>query len=112
MSEQCDSCGEAYDFSPANARLFLFIEDPQCNYVEAKCPKGHSERSYVKPDGATRVLGANHLHITLAARATEQLRTLAADAWARQTAAVREVPVPREWMTELYDDLRNWKGVI
>lgn len=62
--ENCDNCGEDYDFAPEIAKLFHHFQSP-VNYVEAVCPScGADERIFVSPgvaydmlkDGAVGIL--------------------------------------------------------
>lgn len=119
--ETCDACGQKYDFTREQARLAIYLEDVDCTHIQAICPNcKNQERIFCRSDVALKVMDDCKLTLTLAPRAPADLKASAARCWGvpAEPAAVvvgseqTEVPVPREWVAELYDDLRNWKGVI
>lgn len=117
MHENCDSCHTDYEFTRENTKAVLFVEDAECNHLEATCPTcGAVERIYAMPDIFLQAVQQCQLHLTLHPRADEELLARAQTTWeSTVTKEDEEQPLPElpvAWRVALYDDLRNWKGAV
>lgn len=116
--ENCDNCHTDYDFTTENATLNVFIEDYQANFIEAKCPHcGTVERIYAGADAIMHIVASACVGFALHARADDETLERAANAWNTKADQEEEswpaLPeAPKHLLRELYDDLRNWKGVM
>lgn len=121
MRENCDNCSKDYELSKANTALNLYIEDPACNHAAATCPHcGAVERIYATADSFLHIMSEIQVGLSLHPRADDELKSRAAKTWetvtpdaAKEDEAVDELPdLPSQVRRELYDDFRNWKGVM
>lgn len=120
MKENCDNCNTDYEYVAESCTLNLFIEDPDCNHVETKCPHcGTVERVYCHADAFLHVMNQLGAGVSLHPRATDDLKRKASTAWQghEEQSVVEEVEAPsdlpeapKEMVRQLYDDLRNWRG--
>lgn len=129
--DNCDGCGQDYDFDKERDVLCLYLNYPECNHVEATCPHcGRSTRIFLVPEGVINLLTEIHLNLRMVAEPPEELLESAQKIWAeelrqgetpfrrptRRRRNRRSQPKqpspepPREWITQLYDDLRHFGG--
>lgn len=61
--DDCDGCGQTHSWSARTDRLFLFLEDAECNYVHTVCP--HCGQAADRLAGPEAVLFLHHLGVPL-----------------------------------------------
>lgn len=114
-ADNCDGCGEDYDFVPERDAVHIFLIDPECNHVEAHCPFCETlSRIYLEPEAVLYAISTYHLGIKLHPEADEELRARAHDIWNRDAP----IPyLPTDYLPdltgrqfhELGDDIRHFE---
>lgn len=118
MKENCANCNTDYEYDKDSCQLNLFIEDPACNHIATKCPHcGQDERVYAHAETFLHVMNELGAGLSLHARADDDLKKRAELTWTSEEGPTDEVEpelpeLPVAWRVALYDDLRNWKGVV
>lgn len=116
--ENCGKCNRDYNLTPETAEVRIHIDDPICNHIIAECTHcHHKEVIYAAQAALLRVLGSVPLPVVLA-EATPELKARAAATWGSVSEATPdpneapppEVPIPRDWLRQLHDDLREFGG--
>lgn len=114
MTETCLACQKEYSYDRTTCTMNLYIENPECNHIATKCTHcGGPERIYAGPDHFLGVMHALEAGVSLHARAEPWLIEAAQACWSAQKdkGAPDELPeLPKQFLRELYDDLRNWRG--
>ena len=116
FDDECSQCGWQYKFQRGSCDVYVFIEHPQCNHVDAVCPKcGYKTRIYISSDAVLHFLEVRKLKLCIGPRASEELQEEADSMW--EQALAQDTPegverdldeVPEDLLRELHDDLRRF----
>lgn len=124
MHDNCDDCGQDYDFDPSKDVLVLYLQEHRCNHVLATCPHcGGTTRIFIIPESFMGVLELK-LPLRIAPEPDEDVLSLARELygdtfdagedadvkWRRRdkTEQPRPPDIPRDWIRQLMDDLRTF----
>lgn len=114
MHENCDTCHVDYTITAKNTKVFLFLEDAEANHLEATCPNGHVEIIFLTVAGFFRIMSETKLNVTFGEAPTEEFKARAHAVWHGVKDELddpeRDVHIPREWLRQLYDDMRVFGG--
>ena len=119
--DNCDSCGEDYEFSSERDFMCLFLRNPECTHVLATCPHcGNEERIFVTPESVLGITEECHLPFRLYKETPAEILRIAAELFGFQIAEEDDVSEdngvpdpyapPRDWLIELWNDLRHFGG--
>lgn len=117
--EVCDQCQTQFDLDADNTQAFLFLRDEICNHVVTVCPNcGFKTRIFLTAENFIGLIDECLIRPDTYLTAVDQLREMAYSMWGEVSPTAEADPTddlpaaPREWLMQLYDDLRNWRGVI
>lgn len=89
----CDRCKTEYVPTEESAVAHLYLKDPRCNHIEARCSNcGATEIIYLGPQRLAQVLTEVSVTVAVYAEADPRLRVRAERAW----AAAHEATQPRD----------------
>jgi hypothetical protein len=107
IHDSCDSCGQDYEFVKGRDVMVIYLTAARYNHIQATCPCcSNVAHVYL---GIEAILCAIqqcqleiHLYADVHTEIAEERETI------DEVASASAVEPPREWLRELYDDLRNF----
>jgi hypothetical protein len=111
--DNCDSCGNDYEFHNDKDSLVIWLTTPNCNHVEAICPHCSNEvRIYCEPEVILWILKECRLGIKLGLAAPKDMQERMAEDDTEPTFTLTE-SFPEElpgWVwRQLGDDIRKFE---
>lgn len=91
MHDNCDTCKTDYDFTPANSTIYIFLDYPRANFVEAVCPNGHAERIFSTSTGIVRI-ATGGFPVVFSLQPPTDIRQAAESAWEANSAQPQAPP--------------------
>lgn len=122
MHDNCNSCGTDYDFDKEHDTLCLFIKNPECNHVLAVCPVCEATcRIFIIPEVVAQVLTLK-LPLRVYCDTPDDVMNMVAELLGIEMAEEADTlyhesgtsyglpEPPRDWLRDLYDDMREFGG--
>lgn len=98
--DTCDGCGNEYEIDGVKDVLWLYINNPECNHVQALCPHcGATSRLYIEPVTLLWVMGQAKLPLSLGVEAPKEMQEKVAE-W-EETIPYVPVDMPIEELPDL-----------